>query len=295
MNQSEAGPGEVGSESIGQKTIAKSFPLTPRRIMAYSAGIGDTNPAYFDDMQSTGLVAHPFIAYSFQWNTRFMPQVPPNPRAAPYGVHATTDLRLHQPFKEGDLITSQGRSVSTRQVKPGVLQLSRYTMTDGCGDIVAELDMGGIIRGAMLTGEDVVLETEPEIPEFTGEHGLLWEQQVYISGAAAQIYTECAQIYNPIHTERRVAIAAGLPDIILHGSATQAISLSQIIEFSLNGDPTRVRRYVGQLRAMVLMDSTITVRCLGQCTGKNGMQIIVFDVLNQSGETAVANGIVIAD
>lgn len=294
MHPPETGPGELSSDSVGQRTISKSFQLTPRQIMAYAAGIADSNPAYFDDLRPEGLIAHPFIAYSFQWNTRFMPQLPVNLRAAPYGVHATTDLRLNRPFKEADLITSQGRLVSTRQIKPGVIELTRFTMTDASGDIVAELDTAGIIRGATLIGEDVVLESEPDIPEFTGETGILWEKEVYIPAEAAQTYTECAQIYNPIHTERRVAIAAGLPDIILHGSATQAISLSQIIELSLGGDPGRVRRYIGQLRAMVLMDSSITVRCLGQSPNDDGEQIILFDVLNQSGETAVANGLVVA-
>ena len=66
--------------------------------------------------------------------------------------------------------------------------------------------------------------------------------------------------FNPIHTERTVATEAGLPDIILHGSATQAMSATAVIEQSLGGDVSTVRRYAGQLRAMVLMGTTITVR-----------------------------------
>lgn len=294
-NQSDAGPGELTSEFIGQRTIAKSYPLTPRQIMAYAASVGDSNPAYFDDLRSEGLIGHPFMAYSFQWNTRFMPQVPDNPRASPFTVHATTDLRLHRPFQEGDLITSQGRFISIRQVKPGVLQLSRFTLSDGAGSIVAELDIAGITRGATLKGNDIALEDEPAVPVFTGKQSLCWQKEIYISPEAAQTYTECAQIYNPIHTERRVAKAAGLPDIILHGSATQAMSLSQIIDRSLGGDPSRVRRYIGQLRAMVLMDSTITVRCLGESESDDGKKLILFDVLNQAGEQAVANGLVVAE
>jgi acyl dehydratase len=233
------------------------------------------------------------MAFSFQWNTRFSPQLAVNERALPFNVHATTDLRIAQPFREGDLISCQGRLISMQQIKPGVLTTSRYSLINGRAEKIAELDMGGITRGASLQGPDIAIEPAADIPAFSGKRKLLWEASVYIAPQAAQIYTECAQIYNPIHTERKVATAAGLPDIILHGSATQAISMSQIINRCLDGNPARVLRYVGQLRALVLMDSNIRIRCLG-IEHRQTDQLILFEVLNAEGEKAVANGLVVA-
>jgi len=293
MSEHQTGPGELNSDVVGQHTISRSFLLTPRQIMAYAAAVGDTNEAYFDDLRKGGLLGHPCMAFAFQWNTRFSPQLSVNERALPFNVHATTDLRIHKPFAEGELISCQGSIISTQQIKPGVLTTSRYRMTDSKSELVAELDMGGITRGATLIGDDVILEAPVPAPIVNSDAVLVWEEPVRISPDAAQIYTECAAIYNPIHTERKVAKAAGLPDIILHGSATQAISLSKVIHQCLDGDAGRVRRYIGQLRAMVLMDSTITVRCLGiEQQGEN--EVISFDVLNETGETAVANGKIIA-
>ncbi len=293
MGEHPIGPGELSTDGVGQTTISKSFLLTPRQIMAYAAAVSDPNRFYFDDLRDGGLIGHPFMAFSFQWNTRFAPQVPVNERALPFNVHATTDLRITQPFREGDLISCQGRMISMRQITPGVLTTSRYTLLNGRAEKVAELDMGGITRGAVLQGSNVSIEPEAAIPEFKGKRQLLWEESVYIAPHAAQAYTECAQIYNPIHTERKVAIGAGLPDIILHGSATQAISLSQIINRCLDANPGRVVRYIGQLRALVLMDSTINVRCLG-IEQRETDQLILFEVLNAAGEKAVANGMVVA-
>jgi acyl dehydratase len=293
MSDHETGPGELNSDAVGQFTISRSFLLTPRQIMAYAAAVGDTNEAYFDDLREDGLIGHPCMAFAFQWNTRFSPQLSVNVRALPFNVHATTDLRIHKPFAEGELITCQGSIISTQQIRPGVLTTSRYRMTDSKSELVAELDMGGITRGAALKGDDVILEPPVPAPVINSEAEPVWEEPVRISADAAQVYTECAEIYNPIHTERKVAKAAGLPDIILHGSATQAISLSRVINRCLDGDAGRVRRYMGQLRAMVMMDSMIRVRCLGvEQQGEN--QVISFDVLNEAGETAVANGRVIA-
>jgi|TARA_B100000315_G_scaffold112565_1_gene103124 acyl dehydratase len=294
MTEQAAGPGELSSENVGQYTIAKTFEVTPRRIMAYAAGIADSNPAYFDDLSEGGLVGHPFMAYTFEWNSRFMPQVRANPRAGPYGVHAGTDLQFTRPFREGDVITAQGRNISSRQINPGVLSWTRYLMTDASGELVAQLDTSGITRGATLAGEDIILEESMPVPQAIESSGTLWTSSVYIPREAGQTYTECADIYNPIHTERRVAVAAGLPDIILHGSATQAIAMSQIIEKSLGGDPGRVRRFVGQLRAMVLMDTTIEIRCLAEQTNNEGELEIFFEVLNAEGRPAVANGVVVA-
>ncbi len=167
-------------------------------------------------------------------------------------------------------------------------------MTDASGELVAQLDTSGITRGATLAGEDIILEESMPVPQAIESSGTLWTSSVYIPREAGQTYTECADIYNPIHTERRVAVAAGLPDIILHGSATQAIAMSQIIEKSLGGDPGRVRRFVGQLRAMVLMDTTIEIRCLAEQTNNEGELEIFFEVLNAEGRPAVANGVVVA-
>lgn len=284
----ETGPGSLSAQYVGQQTVANSFHLTPRLIMAYAASIKDSNPRYYDDL-SGPLTGHPFLAFAFQWATRFSPQIPPNPRAAPYGVHVTTDLRLDRPLRENDLVTMQGQVLSTRAIRPGVLQLSRYTLTDGSGVLFGELDQGSITRGATLEGAPQELGESPPVPEAPEHNEPLWTREIEITPDAAQIYTECADIYNPIHTERRAAVAAGLPDIILHGSATQAIACSALVDHCLDGEVEQVRRFVGALRAMVLLGSTITVRCLAELDTDDGRDIF-FDVLNADGQPAIAGG-----
>ena len=284
----ETGPGALTTEHVGQQTIARSFHLTPRLIMAYAASIKDPNPRFFDDAAGT-LAGHPFLAFAFQWATRFSPQIPPNPRAAPFGVHAGTDLRLQRALVEGDLITMQGQQLGATRISPGVLQLSRFTMRDGTGDVVGVLDQSSITRGATLAGEPAVVGETPAVPAQPAFGDPLWTRDIEITPDAAQIYTECADIYNPIHTERRVALAAGLPDIILHGSATQAIACSALVDGSLDCNVEQVRRFVGGLRAMVLLGSHITVRCLAEVE-RDGGRDIFFDVRNADGAAAISDG-----
>jgi acyl dehydratase len=73
-------------------------------------------------------------------------------------------------------------------------------------------------------------------------------------------YTECARIWNPIHTERAVALRAGLHDIILHGTATWALAARAVLDARAGGDVRRLRRLAGRFRAPVDAGATLLVR-----------------------------------
>lgn len=292
MTNAEAGPGTIGTDDVGALTIANTTLITTRFAMAYAAAVGDPNPAYFDDLAAGGVKVHPGIAFSLQWASRFRPDQTPNPRAAPYGVHASTDLRIHRPFRTGEAVTTQGMTIQKRQIPPGVYNVDRYRMTGSDGGLLAELYYNGITRGAMLDGSDAMIDEEPAWPEIAPASGSpLWRQEVRIGLQAAQQYTECARIYNPIHTEPSVAKAAGLPGIILHGSATKAMSLGAVIDQSFDGDAARVTRLCGQLRSMVLMDTTIAVEALAEEV-VDGEKRVLFRTMTADGQPAIRSGIV---
>ena len=149
--------------------------------MAYAAAINDSNPAYFDDLRPGGLSVHPGIAFSLQWASRFRPDRKANVRAAPFGVHASTDLRIHRPFRPGEAITTQGRMILRKQLRPGVYNVDRYRMTASDGQLVAELDYNGITRGATLDGADAAVGEEPATPVFGKVSGEpIWRTEIPI-------------------------------------------------------------------------------------------------------------------
>ena len=79
---------------------------------------------------------------------------------------------------------------------------------------------------------------------------------------------------------------AGLPDIILHGTATLALAVSRIVDTFADGDPTRITRLGGRFAAMVLMPSTITLQA-----HRSG-NIISYEVLTEDGQPAISQGFV---
>jgi len=288
----KSGPGVLTTDDVGTRTIAKTTLLSTRIAMAYAAGINDTNPIYFDDLRPGGVAVHPCLAFSLQWAARFRPDQQLNARAAPFGVHASTDLRMFRPFKTGEAITTQGENIAKRQLKPGVYSVERYRMTASNGDLVAELYYNGITRGATLSTGDRVIEQEPSWPQVDkASVEPIWRKPVLVGLHAGQQYTECARIFNPIHTEPSVAKKAGLPDMILHGSATKAMSLTAIVDGCFGGDANRITRLCGQLRAMVLMGTTITVEAIAEEVS-NGQKRVLFRCLNEEGAAAISNGVV---
>ena len=281
--------------TVGNYTVAKSFEVTPRAITAFAGGIGDHNPVYFEDDRPGGLIAHPGMVFSWQWNSRFTPDIQLDLNLVRRGVHAWVDVRFERAVREGDVITSQGRSIAARQTRPGVLTAQRYVMRDSQGETVAVMDTGGITRGATLEGDDTELESAPPLPLPTsnGASEPVWSVDLPIDPQAPHVYTECADIWNPIHTERRVALAAGLPDIILHGSANITIALREVINRSFDADPTRLRRFAGQFRGMVIPGRPVTVHALEE-RDEGDRKIVFFEMLNDQGQAAIANGVAVA-
>ncbi len=280
---------------VGRYTVAKSFEVTARAITAFAGGVGDYNPVYFDDDRAGGLIAHPGMVFSWQWNSRFTPDQEFPLELVRRGVHAWIDVRFERVVREGDVITSQGQSIAARQTRPGVLTAQRYTMRDSQGETVAVMDTGGITRGATLDGEDVELESAPPlpVPSANGASEPVWSVELPIDPQAPHVYTECADIWNPIHTERKVALAAGLPDIILHGSANITIALREVINRSFDGDPTRLRRFAGQFRGMVIPGRPVVVHALEE-RDEGDRTVVFFEMLNDQGQAAVANGVAVA-
>ena len=279
---------------VGKMTIAKSFELDARAITAFAAGVDDFNPAYLDDAREGGLIAHPGMVFSWQWNSRHVPDEALPLELVRRSVHAWIDVRFARHPREGDIITCQGRQVAVRQVRSGVLSSQRFTFRDSGGEEIAVMDTGGVTRGAELDGDDRIIVEPPPLPQRSGAGDEpVWTATFDIAPSAPHYYTECADIWNPIHTERKVAMAAGLPDIILHGSANISIALREIVNRSLDGDPARLQRYARQFRAMVFPGQPVTVQALEE-REEDGRKVIHFEMRNHKGETAVANGVAVA-
>ena len=190
-----------------------------------------------------------------------------------------------RPIAEGETLTTQATVTGMEAIKPGVAVTTRLDTRSADGELVARTWQLGIARGVPLNGAGRATEPPPARPTLPSPWPEPRRFPIPVAANAAHVYTECARIWNPIHTDRKVALEAGLPDIILHGTATLALAVSKLVDEFLDGAPDRVRRIGGQFRAMVLMPSTIALEVLGQSA-----DTLFFQVLTEGAEPAISQG-----
>lgn len=246
---------------LGQTTRSFTHTVDARWLMAYAAGLGDLNPRYLDTAAGT-VIAHPVFPVCLEWpvilTSRELKGYEKVSRAeAARGVHAAHDLHLYRPIQAGDELTTSATIIGLDAIRPGAWQMTRLDTVDArTGALVCRTYQTGISRGVAITGEARSIEVAPEVPSIAALKSPT-VTSIAVAAGAANVYTETARIFNPIHSDRAVALAAGLPDIILHGTATLALAVSRLVDQVLGGETGRVRRLGGRFRAMVLMPSIL--------------------------------------
>jgi acyl dehydratase len=278
------------SSFIGASSEPRVAEIDPRWSMAYAAALDDLMPCYMDTRDAQKFLAHPMFPVCIEWPVLISMRQQfesgeLTPEEARRGVHATHDLVIHRPIRPPEKLTTRASVVSIERRKPGAYQVTKLETIDESGKLVCTSRYGSIYRGVEVVGEDKPLVSS-DLPRPSGSPKQpRAEAKVHVAGGLAHTYTECAQIWNPIHTDIKVARDAGLPELILHGTATLALAVSQLVHSEAGGDPSRVARIAGRFSGMVLMPSDITVRTLARES-----DLVYFDVLTQSGEPAISNG-----
>jgi acyl dehydratase len=256
-----------------------------RWLMAYAAALGDLAPVYLDTARAGGIAAHPLFPVCYEWRAGAPLRDALPDGVAGRAVHLTHDLRLHRLPRPGDRLATTARVTAVAAHRAGALVVTRFETVDAAGAPVSVTDHGTLYRG-------VAPPPGVRPPAGDGEgagsaSAPAWTAALPVAAGLAHVYTEGARIWNPIHTDRAVALAAGLPGIILHGTATLALAASELVRREADGDPRRVRRVAGRFAAMVELPSTLTLRVFGAGGPERGL---AFDVLTAGGRAAVRAG-----
>jgi acyl dehydratase len=282
---------------VGTRTEPHLSEVDERWTMAYAAGIGDMLDCYMDTRRPEGIIAHPLFPVCFEWPTALLLRAKHREKMsaaeAARGVHATHHTIIHRTLRPPLRVTTGAVIDGIEQRKPGALEVTRFDTVDDQGVPICTTFTGNIYRQVEIVGEERPA-TMPVVPAPTRTPTRpRAELRVPISAGAAHVYTECARIWNPIHTDAKVAADAGLPAIMLHGTATLAFAVSQIIATEAGNDPTLVAEIYARFGAMVFMPSELTVRIISRERGADGRDAIFFEALSSEGGRAVRDGVVI--
>lgn len=288
----------LNATSVGATVAPVIHDVDARWLMAYAAGLGDTLPCYLDTLRPSGIVAHPLFPVCVEWpavlamrGTTAETGLTVEERLR--GVHATQDTIIHRLVRPGDRLMTRTTVVGVEQRKPGAYQVTRLETRDASGNLVCTTWNGSLYRDVAVEGANQAATTIPPLPVVAATGATVRaEVKVPISALAAHVYTECARIWNPVHTDTAVAARAGLPGLILHGTATLALAVSQVVRLEADNAPERVCRIAGRFTAMVMMPSEITVRVVSRERTDAG-EVVCFEVRTAEGAAAIRDGVVV--
>lgn len=248
------------SSAIVGREVADEQHIDKRWLMAYNAALGEVSDA-----------PHPLFPVCYEWPaTSALRKATGLQELNAQLVHAQHDLVIHRPVVAGETLAVTARVVSATQRRPGAFVVFRLSCE------ASTSHYGMLYRGVTLDGGDRGgVEDPPKHDRPLDAAGT-----ISVAATAGHVYTECARIWNPIHTDPEYARAAGLPGIILHGTATLALSVSRLTKSA-----KRVRcRFSG----MVPMPSTLTVHATPHLSAAGDE--ILFETRGAEGEAVIERG-----
>lgn len=204
------------------------------------------------------------------------------------GVHAAHDLHIYRLLEAGESVATKATIVSVKAATPGALLVTRIDTTDRSDKLICRSFHSTILRDVRIVNSFDCTAGEPTIPTVPRAAHEARDQARFtlvVPEGLAHIYSECARIWNPIHTDRAFALAAGLTDIILHGTATLALSVSRLVNEFMAGDPTPIRRISCRFSGMVPVPSVLTLKVHSHLR-----QTIRFSLVTNHGSVALRDG-----
>ena len=277
----------IPASAVGTTVGPREHEVDARWLMAYAAALGESAPEYFDTTRRDGILAHPLFPVCYEWPLALDVRAKALPdEVAVRGVHATHRLTLHRPPRAGDRLSTTAVVAALEPRTPGAYLVLRMETVDAAGRPVSTTEYGSLYLGVECDAPQGKIERETPSPEGREPGAGWWSVDIPIATTLAHVSTECARIWNPIHTDRAVALGAGLPDIILHGTATLALAISQVLRQQRTGTATPVRAVAARFGAIVRMPSRLVVRGRAPRPSRAGA-VVGFEALAEDGRPAV--------
>ncbi|MBB3664436.1 acyl dehydratase [Prauserella sediminis] len=202
--------------------------LDERWLRAFAVAVGDTRASFFDVDHPGGLVAHPLFPVCLEWPLieHGPPGVELTGHAVGDGLHAAHRIRLHSPLRPGKRVRTESELYAAVPVRGSVRLTVEFRTYSDCGALMVTTHLVSFYRDVRLCGATVDRPLAAIAPP-VGEPSAT-VASFAVDEKNAVVYSECARIWNPIHTDARVARAAGLPGPILHGTEILARAVSAI-------------------------------------------------------------------
>ena len=285
----------IGTTAVGTVVDRKVFDVTFRMTSAYAAAIGATDDRYLDDGVAGGPVAPPAFLVVLEWPMLLrQPYIgaigAPEERYFERLLHAFQDTTVRRLVRPGDRLELTVEVAGIRPTTAGALVVCKVeTRSARTNQPVATSWIGSLFRDCPVVDDATLGEFGPDLGPSTWDDPSRESCPIEISRALPFLYTECSGHWNPIHTERAFARAAGYPDLVVHGTSTWAIACQRLIHLHASDDPARLRRFGARFSNLLTPDQVIRLRHAPLASRGTGH--VAFAVEDARGRAVLSRGI----
>lgn len=269
------------STIVGRRIGPIRWTATARRLLAYRAVLAPANAAGLDDSRAGGLCALPTHAATPEWLATLALlenlSATLTESEARQGVHIGQDSVFFRPIHEGDTVETTIEITGLRNTRSGGVTACVFDsrrISDNA--LLVQTHAATLYRG--VEAQDAGHCPRP--PECEAPDKAVAD--INLSYGFAHLYSECAEIWNPIHTEQRAARAAGLDGIIVHGTALWAKAGLALCDLYAKGDARRLKSLSARFAAPVAAGAPLTL-----CAAPNE-EAIDYALRLPDGDVAVA-------
>lgn len=232
---------------IGKTWDIGIAPIVGDHARAYAAATGDESPVYDDGFAPPML--HVRLMQPLLWGIATDEALALDVLRLVHGEHS---MSFSRPVKVGEEVHLHAELARVDEKSSGLLVVSALY-----GDVGEERVWTGrtayFIRAKSPPPKKKGARTPPPDPGPPA-----WTGAIEVPEDASVVYAAASLDDNPIHISRDVATKAGLPDVILQGLCTMAMSVREAVRAN-GGDPRRLESVSARFAKPVFNGQSLSV------------------------------------
>jgi NAD(P)-dependent dehydrogenase (short-subunit alcohol dehydrogenase family)/acyl dehydratase/putative sterol carrier protein len=277
----EPPPPETGlnKKCVGKVYEGKEAEVSAKGIEAYAKATNDENPRY---LEAGKAVAPPLFLVTMLGELLLKAMEDKELRVDMLRlVHGEQEFEFLAPIQAGDKLKPKATITSIEDKSSGQLMQLAIEFLKG-STVVAKARTGIFIRGDKKgeKGAAAAPEAKPSP---------LYKSDMKVAADQAKRYAAASGDTNPIHLDPDIAQAAGLKACILHGLCTMAFATKAIVDQSLKGDSSGLKRISVRFSKPVYMGETVSTVVWEKANG-GGKKTLGFETVNPEGVAVITNG-----
>ena len=271
-------PAAAWSPPLGRTHNGGFALIDPAQAEAYAAATNDPSVTYYGPDAITPPMFHVRLLRDMMFAIITDPELDLDVLRLVHGEH---DVTIHQPLRPWDVANLRARLDEVEQKSKGlVVRGSLLAYVNGV--LAVEAKSSFFIRGQMKMPVSTQKTAEPAAPDL-GPAPI--QVPIQVSADQSYRYATVSLDDNPIHTDPDTAKAAGLPDVILHGLCTMALSGNAVLKALAFSDARKLKRLAVRFSKPVLNGATLTAHIHPEAGGCR------FTVTDGNGDAVITNGI----